>query len=144
MFVKFRPLSEKGNIGLNVMIVDDSEILRERLRSILSEIRRVEVIGEAQDAVKAKEMLKRITPDVLILDIRMPKGSGMDILAMVKEEKPKVKVIVLTNYPYPQYRKRCMDLGAEYFLDKSTEFDKLPDVFKQLANEFLTDTNNSR
>lgn len=120
--------------------MDDSDILRERLRSILSEIRRVEIIGEAQDALKAKEMLKKISPDVLILDIRMPKGSGMDILALVKKEKPKMKVIVLTNYPYPQYRKRCTELGAEYFLDKSKEFDKLPDVFKQLANEFPSES----
>jgi DNA-binding NarL/FixJ family response regulator len=120
---------------LKVLIVDDSDILRERLRSILGELRRVEVTGEAVDALEAKSMLEQHTPDVVILDIRMPKGSGIDILEMLKKKKPNVKVIVLTNYPYPQYRKRCLEAGAEYFLDKSTEFDKLPDIFKQLAEQ---------
>jgi len=51
---------------------------------------------------------------------------------MIKRQKPSVRVIVLTNYPYPQYRKRCMELGAEFFLDKSTEFDRLPAVLQQI------------
>lgn len=115
---------------MKVFIVDDSDILRERIRSILSDIRRVEIIGEAEDALQAKEFLKSHVPDVVILDIRMPKGSGIDVLEMIKKEKPSVKVIVLTNYPYPQYRKRCLELGAEYFLDKSTEFERLPEIFQ--------------
>lgn len=117
---------------MNVFIVDDSDILRERLRSILSDIKRVRIVGEAEDAIAAKEFLQGNTPDVVILDIRMPKGSGIDLLEMIKREKPSITVIVLTNYPYPQYRKRCMELGAEYFLDKSTEFDRLSDVFHQI------------
>ena len=118
---------------MKVFIVDDSDILRERLRSILTEIKRVEVMGEAEDALQAREFLEKHTPDAVILDIRMPKGSGIDILEMIKRTKPSIKVIVLTNYPFPQYRKKCIELGAEYFLDKSTEFDKLPEVFKQLV-----------
>ena len=119
---------------MKVFIVDDSDILRDRLRSILSEIKRVEVMGEAEDALQAREFLEKHTPDAVILDIRMPRGSGIDILAMIKKTKPSIKVIVLTNYPFPQYRKKCIELGAEYFLDKSTEFDKLPEVFKQLVS----------
>lgn len=117
---------------MNVFIVDDSEILRERLRSILADIRGVRIVGEAEDVPTAKEYLTTSTPDVVILDIRMPGGSGIDVLEMIKREKPFIKVIVLTNYPYPQYRKRCMELGAEFFLDKSTEFDRLPGVLQQI------------
>jgi len=117
---------------LNVFIVDDSEILRERLRSILSDIKGVKIVGEAEDVATAKEFLTASTPDVVILDIRMPGGSGIDVLEMIKRQKPSVRVIVLTNYPYPQYRKRCMELGAEFFLDKSTEFDRLPAVLQQI------------
>jgi DNA-binding NarL/FixJ family response regulator len=123
---------------VNVFIVDDSDILRERLRSILSDISRVQIVGEAEDAEAAKEFLAVNTPDVVILDVRMPKGSGIDVLEMIKREKPSVKVIVLTNYPYPQYRKRCLELGAEFFLDKSTEFDRLPEVLQQLKGGFET------
>lgn len=117
---------------MNIFIVDDSEILRERLRSILSDIKGVKIVGEAEDVATAKEFLTASTPDVVILDIRMPGGSGIDVLEMIKHQKPSIKVIVLTNYPYPQYRKRCMELGAEFFLDKSTEFDRLPGVLQQI------------
>jgi DNA-binding response OmpR family regulator len=68
----------------------------------------------------------------VILDIRMPGGSGMDVLQAIKREKQAPMVIMLTNYPYPQYRKKCLGLGADYFFDKSTEFEKVTELFKQL------------
>ena len=62
----------------------------------------------------------------------MPGGSGIDVLREIKQNNQTPLVIVLTNYPYPQYRRKCMDAGADFFFDKSTEFDKVTEVLKQL------------
>ncbi len=119
---------------MKVFIADDSEILCERLIELLAGLPKVEVIGCAHDAEGAIKAINECAPDVVILDIRMPGGSGIDVLQHIKKGNIPI-VIVLTNYPYPQYRKRCLSAGADYFFDKSTEFDKLPGVFKVLLGE---------
>ena len=118
---------------MKVFIADDSAVLRERLVEMLSELPEIEITGYAQDVPETLASLKRLNPDVVILDIRMPGGSGIDVLQDIKKDKHIPVVIVLTNFPYPQYRKKCLGLGADYFFDKSTEFEKVPQVFKQLG-----------
>lgn len=117
---------------MKVFIADDSAVLRERLVEMLSELPGIEIIGQAQDVAEALTSIKKLNPDVVILDIRMPGGSGIDVLQDIKKDKQAPLVIVLTNYPYPQYRKKCLGLGADYFFDKSTEFEKITEVVKQM------------
>ena len=102
---------------------------------MLSEIEGIEIIGEAQDGIEARDRIPELKPDVLILDIRMPWRSGIDVLRDIKQSDPATKVIILTNYPYPQYRKKCMEEGADFFFDKSTEFEKVPEVIEQLLQD---------
>lgn len=120
---------------MKVFIADDSAPVRERLKNMLSELEGVEVIGQAQDAVEATKSILELKPDVAILDIRMPGGSGIDTLRNIKRVTPAPRVIMLTNYPYPQYRKRCMDAGADFFFDKSSEFHKVIEVLKQMMQD---------
>ncbi len=117
---------------MKVFIADDSKVLCERLIEMLSEVPGIEIIGHAQDVAGSLAAIKKLNPDIVILDIRMPGGSGMDVLQAIKQEKQAPMVIMLTNYPYPQYRKKCLGLGADYFFDKSTEFEKVTELFKQL------------
>jgi DNA-binding NarL/FixJ family response regulator len=117
---------------MNVFIVDDSEVVCTGLESMLSEIEGILLAGKAQDVRGAIEAIHRLQPDVVILDIRLIDGSGIDVLKEIKKRDPSPVVLVLTNYPYPQYRKKCQDLGAEYFLDKVTEIDKIPGIFKSM------------
>lgn len=118
---------------MRLFIADDSKVLRERLVEILAELDGVDIVGQERDATKVLEAINRFEPDLIILDIRMPKGNGILILeAIKKKEKPPV-VIMFTNYPYLQYRKRCMDAGADYFFYKSTEFEKMIDIIKEAA-----------
>jgi DNA-binding NarL/FixJ family response regulator len=117
---------------MKVFIADDSKVLCERLIEMLSDVPGIEVIGHAQDVLESLAAIKKLNPDIVILDIRMPGGSGMDVLQAIKQEKHAPMVIMLTNYPYPQYRKKCLGLGADYFFDKSTEFEKVTELFKQL------------
>ena len=118
---------------MKLFIVDDSEIMRDRLTTMFSDIKDVEVVGYAEETIEAIKLIREISPDIVILDIRIPGGSGIDVLENIKKEKNSPIVIVLTNYPYPQYRERCIKLGAEYFFDKSTEFNDVYEVIQLLV-----------
>ena len=120
---------------MRIFIADDSELLRVRLVDMLSEIEGIEIIGQAQDSLDAIESIEKLNPHVVILDVRMPQGDGIKVLEAIKKNLQSPKVIIFTNYPYPQYRKRYMDAGADFFFDKSTEFEKLVDTVKYLTND---------
>lgn len=125
----------RSNSAIKVFITDDSLIVREHLVTLLDELAGVEIVGQAGSVAEAISGIRNLQPDVVILDIRLPDGSGIDVLQNVKQDQPAPVVIILTNYPYPGYRKRCLSAGADFFLDKSTEFDQLPRLFEQLKQE---------
>ena len=115
---------------MKILIADDSLIVRDRLVTLLTEVHGIEVVGQAKDATEATSLAAELRPDVAILDLRMPKGSGADVLRDIKKLNPTPKVIILTNYPHPENRKKCIDRGADYFFDKSTEFKKVMVVLR--------------
>jgi len=117
---------------MKVFIVDDSRAFQKELINLLSKLKEVEIVGQAEDSVKAMEAIQRLKPDVVILDIPMPGGKGIDALENIKKGKSPPIVIMFTNYPYRQYRKKYMDAGADFFFDKSTEFEKVTEVLKKL------------
>ena len=119
---------------MKVLIVDDSAVIRERLVTMLSEIKDVEITGQAQSPREAMEVMEKQKPDAVILDIRIHGGSGIDVLRDIKRNKQFPMVIMLSNYPYSQYRKRCKALGADFFFDKSTEFEKVAEVLEVAAS----------
>lgn len=120
---------------MQVFIADDSAAICERLAAVIQETPGAELAGQARDTTEATRSILKLRPDVVILDVRMPPRSGVDVLQTIKRLDPPPKVIVLTNYPYPQYRKRCIDAGADYFLDKSAELEKLMPLLKRLAKD---------
>jgi len=117
---------------VKVLIADDSLVVGHRLMNMISEVGGIQVVGQAQSGSEAIELCERLHPDVVILDIRMPKGNGISALEVIKKTKPDTVVVMLTNYPYPQYRKKCKKAGADYFFDKSSEFEKVTEVLEQL------------
>jgi len=117
---------------MNVVLVDDSLLVRKRVANIISKMPGVKVIGEAGNSLEAIEVVRKTKPDVVILDIKMPGESGVKVLRKLKDEFEDLKIIMLTNYPDSQYKAECLMHGAEYFLSKSDEFDKLPEVFSKL------------
>jgi DNA-binding NarL/FixJ family response regulator len=119
-----------------IFIADDSKALRERLTAMLSEIEGAEVIGQAGNVAEAIEGINNLKPDVVILDIQMPGGNGIDVLKTIKQESEPPLVLMLTNNASPQYRKKCMELGSDFFLDKSREFESLLTIFKRLIEQF--------
>ena len=126
---------------MKVFIVDDSALVRERLIALISEYPEIEITGQAENAQEAINSIRKLKPDVVILDIRMPGGNGIEVLRNIKKYNSAPTVIILTNYPYPQYRKKCMEAGADYFFDKSTEFHKIIEVIKKLIQESNAQSN---
>ena len=118
---------------MKVFIADDSKLFRERLINLLSNISGIEIIGQAENGVTAMNSIKILRPDLVILDIRMPKKNGLNVLQEIKKDKDSPIVIMVTNYPYHQYQEKCMDIGAEFFFDKSNEYEQVIEVVKQLA-----------
>ncbi len=126
-------LSEKRARIMKLFIADDSDVLRNSLSQMISEIKGVDIVGEAADTPTTLEKVDKLKPDVVILDIRMPGVAGIIALETLKKKPRPPIVIVFTNYPYLQYRKRCLDAGADYFFYKATEFGMLIDLLKKLA-----------
>src|ERR1051325_11467095 len=125
--------------NITVFVADDSIVLRERLLEMLREIPGVQVLGCAEDGLHAIDCIRHLKPDAVVLDIQMPRGTGLDVLKNIKHDGNGPTVVVFTNFPYPQYRKRALDSGADFFFDKTTEFDKLRDLFGQLTGALEAD-----
>jgi DNA-binding NarL/FixJ family response regulator len=113
---------------MKVLIADDSGEVRERIKMLLSDVEMIEMIVEAENVQQAIEQIRKKGPDVVILDIRMPGGSGIDVLRTIDKKERVPVVIMLTNYPHHQYKRKCMDAGADFFFDKSREFEKVIEV----------------
>jgi DNA-binding NarL/FixJ family response regulator len=118
---------------VKVVIVDDSAAVRERLAIMISDLPGFEVSGQAEDVQEGIRLIRELKPDVVLLDIRMREDSGFNVLKYIRNGiQPKPLVVVITNYPYPQYQKKCLENGADYFLDKSSEFEKIVGILQTL------------
>ena len=118
---------------MKVFIADDSEILRKHLTNLLIEIPGVEIVGYGEDTESAISGIDTQKPDVVILDIRMPGAGGIYVLKTVRQNRPDLRIIVFTDYPYPQYRKKCLEEGTDYFFDKSSESEKLIELIRKMV-----------
>jgi len=125
---------------MNIVLIDDSLLVRERIANIISKLPGVKVIGEAGNSLEAIKVVRKMKPDVVILDIKMPGESGVQILKKLKNEFEEIKIIMLTNYPYSQYKAECLKDGADYFLSKSDEFEKIPGILLDIAKCRESDT----
>jgi DNA-binding NarL/FixJ family response regulator len=122
----------RGRELIKLLIADDSSLLRGYLTDTVHRFEEIRIVGQAEDVPQVVESVAKLKPDVVILDIQMPGGSGIDVLETIKKNNPSPIVIMFTNYPYPQYRKKCLAAGADFFFDKSLEFDALADTLKNL------------
>jgi DNA-binding NarL/FixJ family response regulator len=90
---------------------------------------------KVETPLEAIKGIRELKPDAVILDIRLKEGSGFDVLLNIKAKDPSPVVIMFTNFPYSQYRKKSMELGADYFFDKSTEFNEIAPILKKMIQD---------
>ena len=120
---------------MKVFVVDDSVVIRERLKRLVADVPDVQVIGEAGDAQIAVAAILAQKPDVVLLDIHILNGNGIDVLQRLKQERVAPAVIILTDYPFPEYRQLCLKAGADFFFVKSTEFEQLVPALQKLSQQ---------
>jgi DNA-binding NarL/FixJ family response regulator len=121
---------------MKIFVVEDSAAVRERLIEMIREIADIEVVGEADTYDAAVSGILNTRPDVAVLDIKLADdgGSGIDVLAQVRKRLPAMKAIMLSNYATPQHMKASADAGAEYFLDKSADFERITEILEQIKS----------
>lgn len=122
---------------MRVFIVDDSPVVVERLVDLLDEVPGAELAGHAGDVQQAVQAIQKTKPDAVILDLQLPGGSGLDVLRAVRRDAPQLRVLICTNYPDSEYREECLAAGANFFLDKTVEFTKIPVILRELMRNAL-------
>jgi len=131
-----------GNLKkVRVLIVDDSATLREGLTTLCSLVSKLEVVGTAGDGVEALEAIRNLRPDVVSLDIRMPKMSGIEVLKAIRRDRLSCTPIILSGMADEFFRQKCLKLGAKYVFNKSTELEKFLQVLgrsRKLRKKFPT------
>jgi DNA-binding NarL/FixJ family response regulator len=128
---------------MKVFLVDDSVVIRERLKRLLADVQEIQVIGETGSALEATDAIVKLNPDLVFLDIHLFDGNGIALLRHLKKGILPPKVIILTNYPYPQYRHECIEAGADFFFVKSTEFDQVVPAVRQIIQRESDSKRNS-
>jgi DNA-binding NarL/FixJ family response regulator len=123
------------NSSLRVFLVEDSPVIRERLSESISSLAHVEMVGTADTEAQAIAALEQTACDAVVLDLQLKRGHGFNVLRTLRgpTDRPRVTVIVLTNFASSQYRDRSMQMGADYFFDKAREYDRVCDVLEKLA-----------
>lgn len=119
---------------MKVYLVEDSAVIRERLRDMIKELDYRNTVLEAAAQSTAIAGITQRQPDLVVLDLTLEEGSGLDVLRAVKEKSPATKVIVFTNQATQPYRNKCMALGATGFFDKSQEFAQLRSMVRQIGS----------
>lgn len=121
-------------MAIKVMIADDHSMIREGLKQLLELEGEFEVIEEACDGEECIEKLKSVTPDILLLDINMPKMNGLEVLQKMKEMKWQTKVLVLTVHNEVEYLLKAVDIGVNGYLLKDSESAELKKAILSVVN----------
>lgn len=107
--------------SIKVMIADDHILMREGIRQLLEFDGKIEVIAEANDGEECLEKLKTINPEVLLIDINMPKKNGIEVLESIRSQNLKVKVLILTVHNEIEYLLKAVDIGVDGYILKDSE-----------------------
>jgi DNA-binding NarL/FixJ family response regulator len=126
------------NSPLRVFVIEDSPILLERIAEAIADQPSLLLVGTADCEKEALAKILILKPEALVVDIKLREGNGLNVLAQLswgEGESAKPKIIVFTNYPRQEYLRNSKLLGADYFLDKSTQFSDLPKVLIGLTGD---------
>lgn len=124
----------RGGAEMRVFVVEDSAAVRERLVELINEIDGFEVVGEAETYADAVQGIMRTRPDIGVFDIQLAEGSGIDALAEARRRVPALRGIILSNYATPQHLRASTEAGAEYFLDKSADFERISEILVSMRS----------
>jgi len=117
-----------------IVIADDHAIVREGLKRIVGDVADMQVVGEAADGTEVMQRVRELDFDVLVLDLSMPGRSGMELIKLVKAEKPKLRILVLSMHQELQYAVRAIKSGASGYLTKESAPAQLEQAIRKVAS----------
>jgi DNA-binding NarL/FixJ family response regulator len=117
-----------------ILIIDDSALIVERLINMLTDVGNIGSIKLAGTCAEANILLEQSQPQIIFLDIHLPDKSGIELLSKIKTNHPEIIVVMFTNQGGDFYKTLCMQLGANYFIDKSKDFELIPEIISSLDN----------
>ena len=123
-----------AHLTLKVLLVEDSAVLQERLRELLDHVPGIDLIAVVDSERAAVTILRSIRIDVVLLDLHLKQGTGFGVLRATADLPKRAVTVVLTNFALPQYQREASALGVRYFLDKAREFERIPEVLRELAD----------
>jgi DNA-binding NarL/FixJ family response regulator len=126
--------SPSGVILKDILVVDDSRLIRSRLKDLLLDSELKCTIWEAGNIKEALTAFNEAMPGIAILDLRLKNENGMALIEPLKKINPDVTIIMLTNFPDEFYRKKCFELGADYFFSKISETELALDTCLTIAS----------
>ena len=112
-------------MGLRILLVDDHEVVRVGVRALIERQPGMEVVGEASTVHEAVSQARQLMPDVVVLDIRLPGGDGLDACRQIKEERPETRIIILTSYADDEMLFDAIACGAEGYVLKEIGSEEL-------------------
>lgn len=115
-----------------LLIVDDHEIFRRGLRALLEPSSEWQICGEAVDGLDAIEQCKSLNPDIVVLDVSMPRLNGLEAARVIKKEKPDSRIVIITQHDSPQIRSAALEAGAQAFVTKSAVGSELVTALRKL------------
>jgi DNA-binding NarL/FixJ family response regulator len=128
--------------SIKVILVDDHQLVRDGIRSLIKDAKNIEVIEEASDGYELLEKLKLTKPDIIVLDISMPRLSGIETTKKITDEFPDVKVLVLSMFTSEEYIFNAIKAGAKGYLPKNTSKKELLEAIYSInaGNEYFSDS----
>jgi len=120
---------------MRILLVEDSQLLAKHLLEQVAAIPDVQTVAVVDTEQRAIDAIREQCPDLIILDLLLKQGTGFGVLTALPKLSKQPVSIVLTNYALPQYRERANALGVKWFLDKSSEFDRLPEIIGELIKD---------
>jgi DNA-binding NarL/FixJ family response regulator len=118
---------------IRIVIADDHAIVREGLKRIVSEIPDMQVVGEAADGTQVMQRVRELDFDIMVQDLSMPGRSGMELIKLVRAEKPKLRILVLSMHQELQYAVRAIKSGASGYLTKESAPAQLEQAIRKIA-----------
>lgn len=123
-----------GVINLfNLVILDDSQLLRDRLKNIIEKVEQINIIAETSNTNNLLKILETDKVDILLMDIHTPGADGLKIISKIKNNNDSLIIIVVTNNMLVQYKTAAKHMGADFFIDKSKEFEKIPQILNNIS-----------